>query len=213
MPPPKHLKKIDPDVDISEDTDNSNATPADLEKIAKMADRVAELDVLLGEEDDYIKTLKEEKNRIESISLPEAMMSCGMKEFKTHAGASVKIVDFVEVNLPAAGAIDKAKGDDKVELEERLKEGLKFIDEHGGSSIIKSVVLVDFERGQSKAKQTFFDALIEKGYAAISADTVHPQTLKAWVKEKISNGVPVPAEPFKLYCGSRAEVKLPVKKK
>jgi hypothetical protein len=38
-------------------------------------------------------------------------------------------------------------------------------------------------------------------------------TLKSWVSEKLSKGVSVPTETFKLYSGTKAEVKLPVKKK
>lgn len=211
MPPPKKSNKST-SVDISDDVENT-ATSSDLEVISKMADRAAELSLLIEEEQQYLKTLTDEKYRIETVSLPEAMQSCGMKEFKTTNGAAVKVVDFIQVSLPAAGAIDKAIGNEKVELELRLKEGLKFISDHGGDSIIKSIVQVSFEKGQAPIKKAFFEAILKKGYAAISAETVHPQTLKSWVSEKISNGLSVPTETFSLYSGTKAEVKLPVKKK
>jgi len=178
-----------------------------------MADRHAELQILIEDEQEYLKTLTDEKYRIETVSLPEAMQSCGMKEFKTVNGAAVKVIDFIQVSLPAAGAIDKAVGDLKVELETKLADGLKFISTNGGDSIIKSMVMVAFEKGEAEKKTAFFDAIVGKGYVALAVETVHPQTLKAWMTEQISKGVAVPAETFSLYSGTKAEVKLPVKKK
>jgi len=209
---PHTKKSAKPVIDISEDVANT-ATAPDLENISKMAERTVELSLLIEEGAAYMKTLADEKYRLENVSIPEAMQSCCMKEFKTTNGAAVKVVDFIRVNMPAAGAIDKAIGDAKTELESRLADGLKFISDNGGDSIIKSLVMVHFEKGEAPKKNEFFESIKAKGYAAISAETVHPQTLKSWLTQKISNGVSVPSETFNLYSGTKAEVKLPVKTK
>lgn len=194
---------------IDFEADKKSATPEDLAAISKMADRHAELQLLVREEQEYMKTLTDEIYRLESVSLPEAMAACGMESFKTTSGAAVAIIPFMECSLPAAGSIEKAKGDEKAELEQRFQDGLKWIIEHDGEPIIKSVVMVNFEKGQAETKKKLVDALVEKGYMAASLDAVHPQTLKSWLKEKISKGVDVPFDTFKIYSGTKAEVKLP----
>lgn len=194
------------------ENDKKSATPEDLKAISTMADRSAELQLQIDEEGEYLKSLIEEKTRLDNVSIPEAMMSCGLESFKTSNGASVEIKPFIQVNLPAAGAIEKATGDEKEALKIRLAEGLKWIEDHDGSGIIKSNIIINFDRGQHDHKSKFLATLQAKGYAAISEDTVHPQTLGAFMKEKMAKGESIPAETFKLYSGTKAVVKLPVKK-
>lgn len=221
MPPPKNKAKADsskeecvtskrtaePAIDF--ESDKKAAAPEDLLAISKMADRHAELQLLIREEQEYLKTLTDEVYLLESVSIPEAMMSCGLESFKTKSGAAVAIVPFMECNLPAAGAIEKAKGDDKEELEQRFKEGLSWITKHGGESIIKSLIVVNFEKGEAEKKESYLEYLRAEGLMAASVDNVHPQTLKAWLKAKIAKGEEVPFDTFKIYSGTKAEVKLP----
>jgi hypothetical protein len=198
-------------IDLEEDT--KNVTPADLKAISEMSDRHASLQLEIEEEQAYLKTLQDEAYRLETISIPEAMQTCGLKEFKTANGAAVKLKPFIQVSLPAAGTIEKAKGEEKEELELRLKEGLDWLRENGGGDIIKSLAMISFEKGQDKLKQKFVQAMLDKGYAVIGVDNVHPQTLQSFLKNKIENGVDIPTDTFKLYTGTKAEVKLPAKKK
>ena len=203
-PAPK--RKAEPAIDF--ESDKNSATPESLKEITTMADRHAELQLLVVEEQEYMKTLSDELYRLENVSIPEAMTQAGLETFKTTSGASVSIVPFVECNLPAAGAIDKAKGEEKEELQLRLAEGLKYIADNEGEAIIKSLILINFEKGEKEKKDATLQALVEAGHTAIAAEQVHPQTLKSWIKEKLSKGVAVPFDTFKIYSGTKAEVKL-----
>ncbi len=183
------------------------AKPNELEEISKIADRHRELLIEIQDQSDYLATLNKELFEIEMATLPNIMERLGLTLFKTASGLVVEIKKIIQANLPAAGTIDQAKGEEKALLELRLAEGLQYLRDHEGESLIKSQVQVTFGKGESAIKQAFFDQTIQNGYKAISVDGVHPQTLTAWVKEKLANGVSVPFDTFKIYDGNKAIVK------
>ena len=50
-------------------------------------------------------------------------------------------------------------------------------------------------------------ALKSRGLAPEVRQSIHPSTLKAFVKEQLTTGKDIPSEPFGIYIGSKAIIK------
>jgi hypothetical protein len=51
--------------------------------------------------------------------------------------------------------------------------------------------------------------LSDMGYMAVRAESVHPQTLKSFVKEQIEKGSPVPVDTFGVFIQPKVTTKDP----
>jgi hypothetical protein len=54
---------------------------------------------------------------------------------------------------------------------------------------------------------TLLNQLREQNYPVQQAQKIEPQTLKAWVREKVEQGSEFPTELFGVYIGQRATIK------
>ena len=62
-------------------------------------------------------------------------------------------------------------------------------------------------RGEDGLAETFIDVASKAGFAVDQKTEVHPQTLRAFVKERVESGDEFPMEMFGAYIGQRAIIK------
>ena len=90
--------------------------------------------------------------------------------------------------------------------------GIKKFELEDGSSvnvkeIIKNTVTTAFGKGEDTAAKNFMDIAEQAGYTPVQKTEVHPQTLKAFIKERVEGGDEFPMELFGAYIGYKAEIK------
>jgi len=94
---------------------------------------------------------------------------------------------------------------------EKLAPAVQWLDEHDYSSIVKRTVVFEFGKDDDEKVKKFKEAiapivrdqrLVFKEKAAI-----HPQTLLAWVKERLKEGDTLPVEIFGIFRQKTAKVK------
>lgn len=138
-----------------------------------------------------VKDAKEEVRRLQEEDLPELMRELGLSEIKLADGASVKVVDEVDCNIS----------------EERRFRAHEWLTDNGFGGIIKSAITVEFGRDEHaealEAAEKIHDVT---GRDALLKEGVHPQTLKAFVKEQMAAGVTVPQELFGIRPYSKAKL-------
>ena len=64
-----------------------------------------------------------------------------------------------------------------------------------------------FGRGEDDTAVQFISVAERNGFTPQQKTDVHPQTLKAWVRERVENGESFPMELFGAYIGQRATIK------
>jgi hypothetical protein len=151
----------------------------------------------------YTKKLTEAKqaaNKIEENDLPELMTSVGMTSFKLESGHTIEVKDIVSGSLS----------------EPKREGGLKWLKANGHAGIIKHEFLVELPESVVKdvKKAAALKASMEKlGVKVVDKETVHPQTLMAWARERLKDPATAgfPKETLGIYVGRRATVKQPVK--
>lgn len=163
----------------------------DISGISALARRAK---ILEKEIDDLEDTLKERKNQHRKITeeaLPEALAQLGMSSFRMEDGSSIEIKPFYSASITEA----------------RRAEAFQWLRDHGFDDIIKNTVSVRFGRGEDELCVRLLDLLGQQGYPAAQAEKVEPQTLKAWVKERVERGDEFPTELFGAFIGKKATIK------
>lgn len=130
-----------------------------------------------------LKELDEKAKNISQTLLPDLLLSFGLSELKLRSGRTIAVVDDVFVSLTKA----------------KRAEAFAYLREHGMGGVIKSELVV-----AESERQKLMDAAVPFQ----AEESVHPQTLKALVKEQLA--VPnntFPKELFGVFQSSRAIVK------
>ena len=162
-----------------------------LTQIAKLSEllRAADANAVALARD--LQEAKEEVRRIQEDDLPELMREVGLSEIKLADGSSIKVVDEVDCNIS----------------EERRYRAHEWLTLNGFGGIIKSAITVEFGRDEHDealaAAQKIHDVT---GRDADLREGVHPQTLKAFIKEQMAAGVSIPQELFGIRPYSKAKL-------
>lgn len=142
------------------------------EQQAQAQSKVAQLEAQLAEARDELKDLAERQ-------VPELMDSVGISEFKTSSGLKIKIDETIRASISKVNAA----------------RAFTWLKDHGHAALIKSKVSVAFGKGQEGDAEALAKQLSESFEVEMNT-TVHPQTLGAWVRERLGEGEEVPLELF-----------------
>lgn len=124
--------------------------------------------------EDELKQAKERVRMLAEESIPSAMQEIGLTEFKLDTGEKVTVKADVYASIPAA----------------RKTEAFEWLDAHGFGSLIKTGVSVQFGRGEMDNASELYDDLMLKGMTPELKQDVNAQTLKAWLREQLEEGLP-----------------------
>jgi len=83
----------------------------------------------------------------------------------------------------------------------------EWLRENGYDDIIKNSVICQFGRGEDDQASAFAAFAQQQGYVPEQKTEIHPQTLRAFVKERVEEGDDFPMELFGAWVGQRAVIK------
>jgi hypothetical protein len=165
-----------------------------LKSIEQLAQKAYQLMGLIDTHEAALKAHKAELAELTHKLLPDAMTAAGTASFITTTGVKISIKEIVSGSLPKD--------------ESRRSEALRWLENNGGLSIIKGSIEAQFERGEDNAQKRNQTAEIlnKLGIDFVENESVHPQTLAAFAREKLKNGEEVPLETLGLWAGRQAKV-------
>jgi hypothetical protein len=146
--------------------------------IAGLAKRAKMLEKEIADMEQVLAERNEQYRKLTEQTIPEAMAETGMKKFVMEDGSSIDIKPFYGASIPKA----------------RQAEAYQWLRDHGFDDIIKNTISVRFGRGEDELSARLLNLL-------------EPQTLKAWVKERVEKGEPVDTELFGVFIGQKAVIK------
>lgn len=167
-----------------------------LERIKHFGEKQRKLTKQIADTENALSMLKENLRRVMEQDLPEAMDEVRMTEFKLDDGTTIKIKPFYAASIP----------------EERKDEAFDWLKMNDFDGMIKADVKVSFGKGEFEIAQAFVQFVRGFNMKAIEPEykeNVHWQTLRAFVKEQIEGGKPLPLDMFGVFVGRKAELKLP----
>ena len=167
-------------------------TNTELEEVSNLAEKQLYLEQEIETIELNLSDVKDKLRMIQENLLPEAMLACGMEEFKMENGLKIKIKSDIHSSIRKDFVID----------------AMRWLDEHELGGIIKSQVDVAFARGEAVKSHQLVEYCKAAGFNVSEKESVHPSTLKATVKEQMARGVEFPDEFFSIYSSRKAEIKL-----
>tara|TARA_R110000803_G_scaffold1629_5_gene5286 strand:- start:7203 stop:7772 length:570 start_codon:yes stop_codon:yes gene_type:complete len=167
------------------------ATDEQLSGVAKLVHQQLQIEEAIASTEDHLKALKKDHQRISTQTIPDAITDANLlSEFTTADGIKVSIKPFISANISEA----------------RREEAHFWLREHEHGDIIKNIISVDTGKDQKLAEQAI-TALSEGGFNPSSKESVHASTLKAWLREQVEAGTPVPLELFGAFLGQKSTIK------
>ncbi len=178
----------------------SNSLGAITDMGQKMYDLLKEIKEL----EDLLKKKKWDFTNLAEHELPDLMQELNCKDFTLSNGTKCEIKEILSGSIPSNGAIEKAKGDDKLDLEMRQKQCLDWLRDNNHGDLIKSNVTVPFSKTEDKKCNEFVNELREKNIFYNRAVGVHHGQLNALLKERVEDGKEIPYDLFKVFTGRKA---------
>lgn len=173
------------------DADALKVKDDQLSGISSLARRAKELEKEIEDQETVLKERKEQFRKLTEEAIPEALSELNMKSFKMADGSSIDIKPFYGATISEA----------------RRAEAFKWLRDRGFGDIIKNTVSVRFGRNEDELAARAINLLRAQGFPVEQTEKVEPQTLKAWVKERVEKGQPVDSELFGVFIGQKAVIK------
>jgi hypothetical protein len=166
-------------------------TDGELSIVSSLANKQLQLATQVAEIESMLKAKKEELRLTSEQELPDAMQSAGLTQITLSSGEKISIKEFYNAHISKANQ----------------EKAYQWLIENGHEGLIKNEVLLKFGREESLVVEETVSALQSRGLSPEVRQSVHPSTLKAFVKEQFTSGNDIPTEPFGIYIGTKATIK------
>ncbi|MGH0031694.1 MAG: hypothetical protein ACQGVC_18045 [Myxococcota bacterium] len=182
---------------LAEDAGQHIPSDEGMRSVAALAERMQRLEREIEDGEAALKRKRAELQQVRTGDLPDAMAEVGISEFRLADGSGVSVAPFVSASLSQ-------------ENPDRLK-AMAWVTEQGDGAIIKHTIAVPFDRDSDADVETLKDLLREHGFGDRISEgvTVHPSTLRAYLKEKVADGAAVPLDLFRAFVGQAAKITPP----
>ena len=170
---------------------DNDVSDGELSIVSALANKQLQLATEVAELETNLKAKKEELRLTSEQELPDAMQSAGLTQITLSSGEKISIKEFYNAHISKANQ----------------EKAYQWLIENGHEGLIKNEVLLKFGREESLVVEETVSALQSRGLSPEVRQSVHPSTLKAFVKEQFTSGNDIPTEPFGIYIGTKATIK------
>lgn len=171
-----------------------------LNEVRAMAERQQQLEAEVEALEAQVVSKKQELRQVAEVDLPELFSLAGLPSITLYDGAVIGVVEQISATIN----------------DENREAAHAWLRAHDFGDLIKNAVTVTFGKGEDKDAQLLvhnIQVMAEQSTIKFGTldqkETVHPSTLKSFVKEQLKAGKPFPAETFKLFIKDVAVLKKP----
>ena len=178
--------------EMEADAVDASVIPKDTELsgVAAIAQKQLELEADVARTEDYLKQLKKDLEQVSTRDLPDALMELGLSGLPLADGTVITIKPFVSASIS----------------KNRQEEAHTWLNNNGHGDLIKNIISVNTGK-DAEAADLAYKALADVGFAPDTKESVHSQTLKAFVREQVEAGTALPLELFGVFLGQKATIK------
>lgn len=169
----------------------------ELGEVTKLVTQLLALNAEIEVEEAVTKEKKEQARRLSQEAIPMAMQELGYSSVDLTDGTSIALKKEIYCSFS----------------DEKRPEGLKWLEDNKLDGIIKSKTEIYFEKGEEEKRRSIEASLHDLAVEYLNIRTVHPQTLKAFIKDRLAAGKDVPMEKFGAIEVTVSKVTLPKKER
>jgi hypothetical protein len=151
-----------------------------LDTIRRLAHTMKKIGDQIDEAENYLKTLKEEYNKISAVELPEQMAEVDLQRFVLQDGTRFTVKPVVSIKPIDMDAADE------------------WLSENGHSGMVK--LQIEVPRGTDpEIMNKILTYIKNQGVQPEYKKAIHPQTLARWCREMDTEGLVIPDELFAIF--------------
>jgi hypothetical protein len=158
--------------------------------LSDLVRKLRNVETQIEDAEQHLKALKQEKHKLSVENIPQIMDEMGVERLDVD-GVTVTRKMIVQASIPV----------------ERRDEAFAWLRENGLDDIIKNDVTCTFGKGEDNIAGDVVGLLQERGFDPKTKTHVHPSTLKAFVKERVTDGKPIDLDMFGAYINNTAEIR------
>ena len=159
--------------------------------IAKSCNKLLETQKQILKTEEELKKLKDVEDTLSEQTIPNLMHKTGLELFKLKDGSLVEVKPSYKARIPAS----------------RTEEAFAWLRENGHGDLIKNQVTMEFGMKQDNEAKSIVEELKNKGLPVQQKASVHPSSLRGFVREQIQDlGKDVPADLFGTYISNKTKI-------
>ena len=162
-----------------------------LNTVAELAREIRNQEAQIANLEKLAKDLKKSVLKLTDDEMPAMLAELGISSFSLDDGSTVEVKQTYGASI----------------LVDNRPKAYDWLRDNGYDDIIKNTVLCQFGRGEDDQASAFSAFAESKGFIPQQKTEVHPQTLRAFVKERCEAGEEFPMELFGAWVGQRAVIK------
>lgn len=182
----------------------SGVSDEKLKSVADLAQEQLDLEEEIALREKELSDKKDRLTQVATQDLPAAMLALNAAKFELSDGRSIEIKKEYHAHISEANR----------------EAAHSWLCQNNHEDLIKNVLNMSFGKGENQKALKVMKWAQEKGIDVTQKQAVHPQTLKAFVKEQIENfdpeddaAVELPQELFGVHVIDVAKIVTPKKKK
>ena len=164
-----------------------------IDQTKNLSDKVIELRNLedqVAASEDHTRGLKEKARELSQVIIPKMMQEMNITKLKLKDGAQIEVTNFYSAKITP----------------EKQEEAFNWLRSNGLGDIIKNDITVTFGRGEDNKAMAYATLAKGQGYEPVQKVGVHPQTLKAVVRERVESGQNMPTDLFNTFVGNQTKI-------
>ena len=178
--------------DSSTDFDKMDSLrEGELDAVARLATEAGVLQEEISVMEGLLKDKKKALLAITDGQLPDALEQMGLEKFTLTDGSEIATKVFYGASIPR----------------DRRDEAYEWLRDHEFGDLVKNNVTVTFGRGEDETAKEFIELCGAQGFMPNQSEKVEPMVLKAWLRERVEAGDPIPLDLFGAYISNRATIK------
>jgi hypothetical protein len=180
----------DPNINFEKDRVDSVTQIDSTKTLSDEVIKLRNLEDQVKASEEHTRTLKEKARELSQIVIPQMMKEMNITKLKLKDGASIEVSNFYSAKI----------------ILEKQEEAFNWLRSNGLGDIIKNDVTVTFGRGEDNKAMAYATLAKGQGYEPVQKIGVHPQTLKAVVRERTESGQDLPADLFNTFVGNQTKI-------
>ncbi len=159
-------------------------------QLSQLVQNLRNVENQIEDAENHVKALKQEKHRLSVENIPALMDEMGVERLDVD-GLTVERKMIVSASIP----------------KDRKDEAYSWLRENGCDDIIKNDVTCSFGKGQDNSAKNVIAILQDAGFDPATKAHVHPSTLKAFVRERVTDGKPIDLDMFGAFISNAAQLR------
>jgi len=176
---------------ILEKDNKEKVTNTEMVEVSELVSTIQDTQDQIEEIEDKLKAKKEVYRRLTEDDLPSKFASMNISKMEMENG------DKIEVKPIYRGHISKKNQD----------QAYKWLRQNNHADLIKNEVKVGFGKGEDIGAIRIKKYLNEQGFSFTDKESVHPQSLSAFIREQTEKGKALPHDLLGIHIGQTTKIK------